>query len=80
MSNFLYMVIRMDDHGNTALVRDRLALPEANRLVSDLTVGAHKQTYDILGYQNSIERERLLRLRGVVSALNAGADRTPPPV
>lgn len=73
VSKFVFMVIRMDDHGNTALVKDGMTLAEADRLANDLAIGGHKQSYEVLGYQHSTERERLLRLRGVVGAISTGA-------
>jgi hypothetical protein len=41
----LWAVWRIDDTGNSFLVRDRLALTEAERLVAQFTARGHKQTY-----------------------------------
>lgn len=59
------MVIRIDGHGNAVLVKDDLTPSEAERLANDLSAGAHKQSYEIMCYQHSSERERLLKLMSV---------------
>jgi hypothetical protein len=40
-----WAVWRIDDHGNTFVVRDRLDRAEAERLAAELTARGHKQTY-----------------------------------
>lgn len=41
----LWAVWRIDDTGNTFLVRDRLTKAEADRAVEEFTAHGHKQTY-----------------------------------
>jgi hypothetical protein len=40
-----WTVLRIDDNGNTFVVRDHLARTEADRMVAEFTARGHKQTY-----------------------------------
>jgi hypothetical protein len=40
-----WTVWRIDDNGNTFIVRDQLSKEEADRLVEEYTSRGHKQTY-----------------------------------
>jgi hypothetical protein len=59
------MVVRTDDNGRTALVRDGLPRAEAERLRRALAARGHKQDYAVLAYHDAGERAALLALHGV---------------
>jgi hypothetical protein len=40
-----WQVWRIDDNGNTFLMRDQLTHEEADRVVAEFTARGHKQTY-----------------------------------
>ncbi|HEV3440709.1 MAG TPA: hypothetical protein VG122_25360 [Gemmata sp.] len=41
----IWTVYRIDDNGNTFVVRERLTRDEANRLVAEFEARGHKQMY-----------------------------------
>jgi len=41
----LWVVWRIDDNGNTFVVKDRITKQAAERLVEEFTARGHKQTY-----------------------------------